>query len=241
MALGRLKGCDFANAEADRESTVYIKTESLGRLDNFESETVCRRTSSRRTTSWPGLRMTHLLFFDESSPTNTREGVYNAATGKIEIRDGVDRTQVEFSEGESATRGIWENTPSGINVGSPVSAVGGDSLTYTISGTDSQSFVILPETGQIRTREGINYDYETKARYSVTVGVEDDEGNGQHLPSPRPHHQAIDVTILIRNLVPRTRSRDRDATRQSKTARALSSETALFGDPVSAPSNHRTG
>ena len=192
MLLGKLKGCEFANAEADRQSTAYIKTQSLGRLDNFESETVCRRTSNEWLPSWPGLRMTHLLFFDESSPSNTREAVYDSATGTIEIRDGVDRNQVEFSEGESATRGIWENTPPGINVGGPVSAVGGDSLTYTISGTDSESFVILPETGQIRTRDSVVYDYEVKNRYTVTVGVEDDGGNSD----------TIDVTIQIGDLVP---------------------------------------
>ena len=97
-----------------------------------------------------------------------------------------------FSESGSATRSIPENLPGGINVGGPVSAVGGDSLTYTISGTDSESFVILPETGQIRTREGVTYDYETKNRYFVTVGVEDDSGN----------RDTIDVTIRIVNLAP---------------------------------------
>ena len=193
MVLGRLKGCDFANAEADRQSTVYIKTQSLGRLDDFESETVCRRTSSRWTSSWPGVRMTHLLFFDESSPTNTREGVYSAATGKIEFGESrPGDAQVAFSEGDSTTREIWENTPPGINVGGPVSAVGADAIAYTIGGTDARSFVIVPETGQIRTRAGITYDYETKSRYSVTVGVEDGEGNSD----------TIDVTILLRNLVP---------------------------------------
>ena len=193
MALGRLKGCDFANAEADRESTVYIKTQSLGRLDNFESETVCRRTSSRWTSSFHGLRMTHLLFFDESSPTNTREGVYNATSGKIEL-DGspVGGAQVAFSEGESTTRGFWENTPPDVNIGGPVSAMGADPLTYTLGRTDARSFIIVPATGQIRTREGTTYDHETKSRYSVTVRVEDDEGNSD----------TIDVTILIRNLVP---------------------------------------
>ena len=52
-------------------------------------------------------------------------------------------------------------------------------------------FVIVPDTGQIRTREGVAYDYETKNRYSVTVGVEDGGGN----------RDTIDVTIRIENLV----------------------------------------
>ena len=99
---------------------------------------------------------------------------------------------LEFSEGESTTRRIFENIPPGINVGAPVSAVGGDSLNYTISGTDAESFIIVPGTGQVRTREGVTYDYETKNRYFVTVGVEDDADNTD----------TIDVTILIGNLVP---------------------------------------
>ena len=46
MLLAKLKGCDFASAELSRRSKVYIKTESLGRLNNYQSESVCG-TSSR--------------------------------------------------------------------------------------------------------------------------------------------------------------------------------------------------
>ena len=97
-----------------------------------------------------------------------------------------------FSESGSATRSIPENLPGGINVGVPVSAVGGDALTYSIGGGDAQSFDIVTETGQIRTKDGVAYDYEVKNRYAVTVGVEDDDGNSD----------TIDVTILIVDLVP---------------------------------------
>ena len=82
MVLGKVKGCGFANAETDRQGKVYIKTHSLGDLTNFESETVCRTTSSQYTSSWAGVRITHLRFFDESSPTNISEAVYNVSTGQ---------------------------------------------------------------------------------------------------------------------------------------------------------------
>ena len=85
MLLGELKGCDFANAEADRRSKVYIKTQSLGTLNDYESKTVCRKTSSRWLTSWSGVRITLLLFFDESSPSNTREAAYNETTEEYSI------------------------------------------------------------------------------------------------------------------------------------------------------------
>ncbi len=99
--------------------------------------------------------------------------------------------ELEFTEGESATRSIPENTPAGINVGAPVSAEGDGTLTYTLSGPDAASFTIVPTTGQVRTRDGVVYDYETRNRYTVTVGADDKSGEGD----------AIDVTIHIEDLV----------------------------------------
>ena len=99
--------------------------------------------------------------------------------------------ELEFTEGESATRSIPENTPAGINVGAPVSAEGDGTLTYTLSGPDAASFTIVPTTGQVRTRDGIVYDYETRNRYTVTVGAADESGESD----------AIDVTIHIEDLV----------------------------------------
>ena len=105
---------------------------------------------------------------------------------------------LEFIDGESTTRTISENTPAGINVGTPVSARGGAGLAYSIHGTDADSFDIVPDTGQIRTADGVTYDYEAKRRYFVEVRVEDDAGN----------HDAIDVTINLADLVPSCGSAD---------------------------------
>ena len=99
---------------------------------------------------------------------------------------------LEFIDGESTTRTIPENTPAGINAGAPVSARGGEGLTYSIHGTDADSFDIVPDTGQIRTAAGVAYDYETKRRYFAEVRVEDDAGN----------RDAIDVTVNLVDLVP---------------------------------------
>ena len=122
----------------------------------------------------------------EGTPGKWSEIAEGATTGTSRLR---------FPEGESATRLIPENIPAGINVGAPVVAVGGNApttLTYTVSGPDALSFDIVPETGQIRTREGVTYDYESKKRYSVTVRVEDDGGSGA----------TTDVTIHLVDLAP---------------------------------------
>ena len=85
MVLGKLMGCSFTDAEADRQSKVYIKTQALGRLNDFASETVCGITSSRWPSSWNGVQITHIRFFDESSSSNINEAIYNSSTGQYEL------------------------------------------------------------------------------------------------------------------------------------------------------------
>lgn len=89
LLLGRLKGCDFANEELDRATIVYVKWEQLGHLSNYKAEEVCRKTSSTWETGSDGVRISHLSLFDESSPTNVREFVYDQSRGEyVETSSG---------------------------------------------------------------------------------------------------------------------------------------------------------
>ena len=77
------------------------------------------------------------------------------------------------------TRSVAENSAAGTNVGAPVTANdtdSGDTLTYTLEGTDAASFDIVSTTGQIRTRSGVTYDHEAQPSYTVIVKA--DDGNG---------------------------------------------------------------
>ena len=79
----------------------------------------------------------------------------------------------------TATRSVAENSAAATNVGAAVTATdtdSGDTLTYTLEGTDASSFSIVSTSGQIRTRSGVTYDYE--AQLSYTVIVKADDGNG---------------------------------------------------------------
>ena len=78
-----------------------------------------------------------------------------------------------FIEGSSTERSIPENTPAGVNIGSPVSATDEDEdiLTYSLDGTDASSFGIVSTTGQLKTSAPL--DYEKKNAYSVTIIVSD--------------------------------------------------------------------
>ncbi len=81
MLLGTVGGCSVADSQAARGATAYVRTAELGYLPGFESATACRKTSDTWESGWDGLRITHLRVFDESSPTNVTEYVYDDESG----------------------------------------------------------------------------------------------------------------------------------------------------------------
>ena len=96
----------------------------------------------------------------------------------------------EFDDA-SLTRSIAENTAANVNVGAVIPAAtdtdSGDTLTYTMEGTDAASFNFNATTRQITTKAGVTYDFETKSSYSVTIKVEDNNGDSD----------TVDVTITL--------------------------------------------
>ncbi|MDE0668021.1 MAG: hypothetical protein OXI48_03195, partial [bacterium] len=73
---------------------------------------------------------------------------------------------------DTLTRSVAENSASGTNVGAAIPAAtddDGDTITYTLEGTDAASFAFDASTRQITTATGVDYDHETKSSYSVTV------------------------------------------------------------------------
>ena len=65
---------------------------------------------------------------------------------------------------------------------------------YTLTGTDADSHAIDSATGQIKTKDAL--DYETTTFYTVTVGVQDNkDDNGRHRQREgRRHHSDINVS-----------------------------------------------
>ena len=104
-----------------------------------------------------------------------------------------------FTEGNSATRSVAENTSAGSNIGATVSATDPDgvakfnTLTYSLSGTDASSFDLDTSTGQIKTKAALNY--EAKTSYSVTVEVTD--GKNKSGGADTSSDDTISITINI--------------------------------------------
>ena len=86
---------------------------------------------------------------------------------------GVTNTPPEFASA-ATTRTVAEDAAVGADIGAPVEATdddSGDTLTYTLSGTDRTSFTINSRTGQLMTSAAL--DFDTKTSYSVTVTATD--------------------------------------------------------------------
>ena len=105
-------------------------------------------------------------------------------------------TAPEFAAA-TATRSVAENTAADRDIGAPVGATDddGDTLEYSLSGTDAPSFSIDASTGQLKT--GAALDFETKSSYSVTVGVSDSKDSSGNADTVVD--DTIDVTITVTN------------------------------------------
>ena len=122
------------------------------------------------------------------TPVEADEGMYLKITVTYTDGHGPDKTATasamvpppsnsppRFSE-TAPTRSIAENSAAGTAVGAPVRATDsdGDSLTYTLGGSDAATFSIGRTSGQLMTRAAL--DYETKPSYSVGVTARDNRG-----------------------------------------------------------------
>ena len=102
-----------------------------------------------------------------------------------------------FPATEDGMRSVPENTAVGENIGAPVTATDedtGDTLTYTLGGTDAASFTIDPATGQIMVgADPLDHedpaDADADNAYEVTVTASDDTDSAD-----------IAVTITVTDL-----------------------------------------
>ena len=107
-----------------------------------------------------------------------------------------------FKDSDSlVTLEMAENTPAGQNIGGAVEATDADrnSLAYSLEGPGAASFDINRSTGQIRTKSGVTYDYESRQSYSVTVKVDDGQGKDNSVAT-----KSVTIDVLDRDEPPHT-------------------------------------
>ena len=100
-----------------------------------------------------------------------------------------------FPSTENGQRTVAENTRAGVNIGDPVAAEDpeNDTLVYTLVGVDAAAFTIVENTGQLRTKEALNF--ETKRSYSVTVEVHDGRDSLGQPSTTGDDTQSVTITV----------------------------------------------
>ena len=113
-----------------------------------------------------------------SSPSsNAQLATDPTAQGTIKDNDApLTNNAPEFSV-ELAAFTLLENSAADVVVGTVTATdADDDMLTYNLEGTDAGSFAIDSGKGEIKTKAGVTYDYETKFDYEMTAKA--DDGNG---------------------------------------------------------------
>ena len=143
------------------------------------------------------LRVT-ATYTDDDGPNKTAEAV---TQGMVLDREATNELPA-FADDATADLAVQENTPAGQNIGGPFTATDDDdtTLTYVLGGADASSFVIVDTTGQIQTKEVLDYENtDNKTSYAVTVEVHDGKdpwGNAETSTD-----DSIEVTIHVTDMV----------------------------------------
>ena len=192
---------DAACAEPPGALASAVNDDASGIVLTWEAPAGCAPDAYavyRRTIGEAGSRLAKIATVDGAGLTHTDQNVTAGATYRYRVRSNDQGprsgwTQIvmtepgpepapstnsapTFNDGDPATRGVPENSGPGTSVGLAVAATDSDTddtLAYSLSGTDATSFSINSSTGQLQTKAGVTYDYETKNSYSVTVNVSD--------------------------------------------------------------------
>ena len=134
-----------------------------------------------------------LMLYDTYKDPDTGKTTATFPNVKIRVTDVEESNENPAFAEESTTRTIDENTPAGEDIGDPVEAddLDNDTLTYTLGGTDADSFDIEENTGQLQSKGELNY--ETKSSYEVTVSVRD----GKDLENSADDETDATITVTI--------------------------------------------
>ena len=128
-----------------------------------------------------------VTYTDNRGAGKSAEGVTRKAFG--------ENQRPTFPSTEDGARTVAENSRTGVNIGAPVAAEDpeSDRLTYSLSGPGAAAFTITASSGQLRTKEAL--DFEGEASYSVTVDVHDGRDGLGNESTATDDSQAVTITV----------------------------------------------
>ena len=171
-------------APASLTSLTVSWTEPTNTGPDIDDYDVQYRTGSDNFTAWPHTgpgTSTTITDLDVNTRYEVQVKAHNDEGESLWSSSGFGTTSANqppvFDE-TSPTRSLAENTTGTQNIGNPISANDpeGTEVSYRLAGGDTGQFTIDTNNGQLRTQTGVDYNYEVKDRYSVTVEAADDQG-----------------------------------------------------------------
>ena len=194
---GPVIAMDFIIAPDDGEETPEVLTYTLGGPDaaSFTIDRATAHLSTKAALDYE-TKDTYTVMVTATDPSGETATVMVT----INVMDEDEAPEImrapdanvapEFADSEDGARSVAENTVAGEDIGNPVAAAdaNGDTLAYTLGGTDAASFDIDRTTGQLRTKASL--DFETKSGYTVMVTATD----------PRNLTATATVTITVTNV-----------------------------------------
>ena len=125
----------------------------------------------------------------------------SAVTGQI----APGNNEPSFGVDGVLTREVAENTGANVDVGAAVTATDddtADTLYYWLTGSDASSFTVDSGTGQIKTKDGITYNFENREFYDVSVNVRDNKDAAGNVNSLRDDTVSVIVNVTDVNETP---------------------------------------
>ena len=117
------------------------------------------------------------LTHSAASSDSDYSGISIATVG-VTVNDNDSVNSAPVFADTTADRTIAENTAGGQDIGGTLTATDsdGDTITYTLEGTDAASFNLITAIGAAQIRTKVTYNHEIKSTYTVVVKADDSNG-----------------------------------------------------------------
>ena len=157
----------------------------------------------------------------------TRKNIVSVFTALLFIYGihGVGYAELTFTEGETATREITENTAAGTNIGEPLRYSSDSCTSVRLRGSDTGSFDLVRVFRGVQLKTKSTLDHETKNSYEVRVTISG-AGNSDTI--------TVIINVMNVNEAPMFAEANSGTDRIQRSIPESTTAGTNIGDPVSA-------